>query len=361
MTTHKLIIRTSVWSFQAMCSLVLMSIGNYVVNFTLISIASTKFCLSAASLLESLVIGVHLKVKNPQLFQKLPSGPCDPRKMRLSTIFAFLSGALNFAAQIFLLLAYSYNDQNVGIITSFLFLDTIIAGMFSRIIFNEKQSKTQLLGSAIIFAAIFGLSFTYTEIKASWTPIIFIICCATLFGIKALMVKYCSKSGLKPEACVCYSNFTDGVMGVGVLIYILVWQPADFGIDHAKDLIVAFSGGLCFGAAIILDIWATMNGKAGPVAAITNATSIILMFLAWGINHQKPPTDQILLMFLAFGGVMIAMINVGHTTRSEEKLFAFDDSFEESSQGSSRDLLADSGVVRGSSDCISMPEHVGQV
>jgi len=135
---------------------------------------------------------------------------------------------------------------------------------------------------------------------------------ASFFGTRGLMLKYLYvKKDIDGVTASLTCILTDGALGVLFLLYtILTSSTSVFDDFSSNDILLAIFGGIMSGFGILFISIAATIGLIGPVYALAQFDSVLMILADWSLLNQAPGIVELLGSAVSFiGATLVAVGN----------------------------------------------------
>ncbi|CDW89958.1 UNKNOWN [Stylonychia lemnae] len=274
-----------------------------------------------------LQIREHQRISKKIIFEQFFSKYFDETGSRVNFFNIFhmiIRSCLFFGLSLLVILASGYAQKakiNFGIVTSCISFSIVLSSIFSYIYYDEKLTKTQIIGMIIIIISIVGISFSkgnksidqadnrFTEEEKQYYKIISIalaLTCGFVNFLRTFQAKYIyKKNGYQPVDLSVDCGLFLGLMTMICSIY--YWLTGcksytwyNFGINIiASHIMMVLS---------IVALKCLVKGLAGPTGAIMYTCPVYTSILAAIFLKQIPSIYQIIASLLAILGVAIIIL-----------------------------------------------------
>jgi len=255
----------------------------------------------------------------------------------IATCLGIIAGVLIFSANLVIFVAAQIateNNQNMAVVTA-IANGTIPLGLLgSYLIYKEKLTNWQVIGSLACLAGILILSLSVlgkseeqttisagqiVEVdiqsgdKAMRTMVTDAFLSMLMLGIRINMAKYCARilspltflklNLISDFACAVFVIVMSAIGAIGVPLYLY---------QETETLRTGLPAGVAFVLAELFVVLALNEGPTGPVSAVISFNAVLVSVLIWAITG-------IALSFMQIVGILVALSGIITVTMSKQE------------------------------------------
>ncbi len=297
------------WLYLALGAMIALAFANFALGRSVVDVPNNTLPLGqvgmmgvgfvACCTLLTTVLLCYSKETRRTLMETL-----DVQKRRTSMV-AFCAGLLGFIGLFCLTSAFAVDSEGAAVTVAISSGAAIIAGVLCYFLFGELLSRVEITGMLVAIAGVILMAVVNAASSGPLAPILGLLT-MLFFGLTNVLQKYVGRF------MTCwYSSvfFFAGNAFLGLLVlFVHMGVTADGGRlrdTSSQGAGLAFLGGILLCLGMFFAMGAFERGPAGPIAAIGQNNSIVLLLLQWSILGQVPQTLAIVGLFIAALGIVI--------------------------------------------------------
>lgn len=293
---------TNDWVKSAVNSLVFFSIGTYFCGISSSDPVATRTLASVGTLI--FVVGLMTEsLLYAKAAEPLKQGLIDNNNRasfseQLS--LCSIAGVLNCMGYFALFMGYYYDPTAIGVTTSVVLGTGLTSAVLAYFIYDEKLTRTQLAGMAIITS---GLVLLAIQNSAEGTIAAFLsgFTALGLFTCRELMSRAFERKGIDQRVASVISLFTEGMIGINLGVFLTIFgNGLTISIWGAG---LATIGGVFNGFGMYFLNKGIMAGCTGPTVCISNMASLVMVGMQFVQSGSLPSVLKSFGMLVCMAGV----------------------------------------------------------